>query len=507
MDVHSARQLDRAAWQQRASQLRPETRLFIDGELVDPKHHGRFESVNPTTGEVLAEVARATAEDVDDAVAAARRAFKSGAWSKLAPRKRMKVLYQFAELLEEHADELALLDALDMGKPISNLLRGDIPGSALTVRFFAEAIDKYHGDVTNTSPSAFHYTLREPLGVVGCIVPWNYPLMMAAWKVAPALAAGNCVVLKPAEQSPLSALVMARLFAEAGGPAGVLNVVNGLGEEAGKALALHMDVDKVAFTGSVEVGKLMMVYAGQSNMKRVSLECGGKSPQIVMADVEDLDTAVKYAVQGLYHNQGEVCNAGSRLLVDAGIHDKFVEKFTHLTQQEFTPGDPLDPDTTLGPLVSHEQQQRVLGYVESGRREGACLAFGGDVPASHTAGYYVEPTLFTSVEPRMKIAREEIFGPVGAVMPFKSLEEAVSVANDSIYGLAASVWTRDLNTAHRAARDIESGVVWVNCFDHSDMTQPWGGYKQSGFGRDKCFATLLEYTQTKSVWVHLGRPS
>ena len=504
MNVGVASAFDTTAWHDRASGLKPETRLFIDGEFIDAKAGGRFESTNPATGEVLAEVSRGTGEDIDAAVAAARKAFKSGVWSRMAPRDRMEVLYKYAGLIEAHASEFTLLDSLDMGKPVSDMLNIDVPGAVITFQYFAETIDKIDGQVTNTEAAAFHYILREPLGVVGCVVPWNYPLMMAAWKVAPALAAGNTVVLKPAEQSPLSALLMAKLFTEAGGPPGVFNVVNGLGEEAGKALGLHMDVDKIAFTGSIEVGKLMMVYAGQSNKKRVTTECGGKTPQIIMADVENLDTAVQYAVGGIFSNQGEVCNAGSRLLVHASIHDEFVEKFKELSKTAYIPGDPLDPKTTMGPLVTRDQQERVLGYIEAGKQEGAKIAFGGGVPEGLEAGCYVSPTLFTGVENKMKIAQEEIFGPVGAVIPFTDAGEAVAIANDSIYGLTAAIWTTDLNTAHKMARDIEAGVIWVNCFDHGDMTQPWGGYKQSGFGRDKCFETMLAHTQTKSVWIHLG---
>jgi len=416
----------------------------------------------------------------------------------------MRVLYRFSQLIAEHVKEFALLDTLDMGKPISEMIDSDVPGATSTVQFFAETIDKLDGMVTNTASNALHYILRQPLGVVGCIVPWNYPLMMAAWKLAPALAAGNTVVLKPAEQSPLSALLLAQLFIEAGGPAGVLNVVPGLGEEAGKALALHNDVDKIGFTGSVEVGKLMMVYAGQSNMKRVTTECGGKTPQIVLGDVPDLDTAVQYAVDGIYGNQGEVCNAGSRLLVEQKILEEFTEKFRAKTKTAFVPGDPLDSATTMGPLVTAEQQQRVLGYVEIGKQDGATLEFGGGVPSGLERGCYVEPTLFTGVNNDMRIAREEIFGPVAGILPVRDADDAIAIANDSIYGLAASIWTSDVGIAHRFARDIEAGVVWINCFDHGDMTSIWGGFKQSGNGRDNCFEALLSHTQTKSVWLHLG---
>jgi gamma-glutamyl-gamma-aminobutyraldehyde dehydrogenase len=358
--------------------------------------------------------------------------------------------------------------------------------------------------VTATAASEFHYILRQPLGVVGCIVPWNYPLMMASWKVAPALAAGNSVILKPAEQSPLSGALMAKLFMEAGGPAGVFNVIQGLGEEAGKALALHDDVDKIGFTGSTEVGKLMMVYAGQSNMKRVTTECGGKTPQIVTGDVPDLDTAVQYAVNGIYGNQGEVCNAGSRLIVDAKIHDDFVDLFLKKAKASFNPGDPLDPATTMGPLVTKEQQKRVLGYIDIGKKEGAKVALGGGKPKGLDAGCYVSPTLFTGVKNSMRIAREEIFGPVTGVIPYKKLEDAIEIANDSIYGLAASIWTSDVSVAHKAARDIQAGVVWVNCFDHGDMTQPWGGYKQSGNGREWGEEGFEEFLEVKAV---MGAPA
>jgi gamma-glutamyl-gamma-aminobutyraldehyde dehydrogenase len=495
--------IEKPDWHARARELKPETRLFIDGQFVDARQGGRFTTVNPATGEPLAEMAKGGAEDIDVAVKAARKAFRSGVWSRMAPRDRMAVLFRYADLIGEHLEDFALLDTLDMGKPINEMLTIDGPQSKLTFQFFAESIDKMEGAVTNTASDAFHYILREPLGVVGCIVPWNYPLMMASWKIAPALAAGNSVVLKPAEQSPMSALLMAKLFMEAGGPAGVLNVVNGLGEDAGKALALHMDVDKIAFTGSVEIGKLMMLYSGQSNMKRVNTECGGKTPQIIMADVPDLDVAVQYAVNGIYGNQGEVCNAGSRLLVDARIHDAFIDKFTRRAKATFIPGDPLDPSTSMGPLVTAEQQKRVLGYVEAGEKEGAKLAYGGRVPAAQKRGFYVEPAMFYGVKPGMKIAQEEIFGPVAAVLPFETAEEALEIANGTVFGLAASIWTRDVTTAHRMARAVEAGIVWINCFDHGDMTQPWGGYKQSGFGRDKCFESLLAHTQSKSVWLNL----
>ncbi|MBD9372754.1 aldehyde dehydrogenase [Rhizobium sp. ARZ01] len=491
-------------WHTKAGSLKYRVNHFIDGAYV-PSADGRtFPTINPATGQTIAEVARGSEVEVNRAVAVARKTFKSGAWSRMDPRARMAVLEKFSALVEANAEEFAILDSLDMGKPVMDMMNIDIPGSVTSLKFFAETIDKIEGAVTNTAANALHYILRQPLGVVGIIVPWNYPLMMAAWKLGPALATGNSVVLKPAEQSPLSAGLLAELFIEAGGPAGVLNAVHGLGEEVGKALALHNDVDKIGFTGSTEVGKLLMIYAGQSNMKRVTTECGGKTPQIVLGDYDDLDTAVTYAVNGIYGNQGEVCNAGSRILVEKSIHDDFVERFAARTKENFTLGDPLDPSTTIGPLVTASHQQRVLSYIDIGRKEGASLKFGGGTLASAPAGAYVEPTLFTGVNNSMQIAREEIFGPVATIIPVNGVDDAIEIANDSIYGLAASIWTRDVSKAHRFARDVEAGVVWVNCFDHGDMTSIWGGFKQTGNGRDKCLEALTQYTQTKSVWVNLG---
>ncbi len=494
--------LGTADWRARAAALRFETRHFIDGRYVDSIGGGRFTVVNPATGGPLCEVSAGGAADIDAAVASARRAFASRVWSRMAPRDRMAILADFGRRIEANAERFALLDTLCMGKPITDMLTIDIPSAARNFAYFAEAIDKIEGVVTATAADAFHYILREPLGVVGCIVPWNYPLLMAAWKVAPALAAGNSVLLKPAEQSPLSGLLMAELFVEAGGPPGVFNVVNGLGETAGAALALHLDVAKIAFTGSTEIGKQMLIYAGQSNMKRVSLECGGKTPQIFLADLPDMDTAVTYAINGIYGNMGEVCNAGSRLLIDRPIAAEFIARFIEKGKSAYRPGDPLDPKTNLGPLVTAGHRARVMSYIERGKAEGARLEFGGTEPAG--PGAYVEPALFSGVDNRMTIAQEEIFGPVAAAVEVDGIAEALKVANDSIYGLAASVWTRDLNVALKTVRDLEAGVIWVNCFDHGDMTQPFGGYKQSGQGRDKCLESLLSYTQTKSAWIHLG---
>ena len=504
MTISAVEKYDGEKWHAVAAAVKPEVRLFIDGDYVDAIEGGRFETINPATGEVIAEVAEGTAADVDSAVASALRAYRSGSWARMAPRERMEVLYKLAELIDEHSEELCVLDTLDMGKPITDMTTLDMPMVIETFQYFAECIDKVESAVTATEHEVLHYTLRQPLGVVGAISPWNYPLLMATWKVAPALAAGNSVVLKPAEQSPLSCVRLAELFVEAGGPPGVFNVVNGMGETAGKALALHNDVAKVTFTGSTEVGKLILTYAGQSNMKRVSLECGGKTPQIFMDDVPDMGAAVEAAFHGIFFNMGEVCNAGSRLLVDRPIHDSFVEQFIAKGKEAYSPGDPLDPTTNMGPLVTAEAQKRVLGFIDAGKQEGAKLEFGGDTPAGLEAGAFVNPTLFTGVENNMKIAREEIFGPVASVIPVDGIEEAVAVANDSIYGLAAGVWTSNLNTAHRLIRDIEAGVIWVNCFDEGDMTQPFGGMKQSGNAKDKCFESLLSYTETKSAWIRHG---
>jgi gamma-glutamyl-gamma-aminobutyraldehyde dehydrogenase len=491
-------------WQKVASREidAAETRLFIDGRFQDAKAGGRFESVNPANREVLAAMALADEHDVDTAVQSARKAFRNGSWSRMPPRERMEILYRFADLIARNAEQLAVLDTLDMGKPISDMLNVDIPSVIDTIRFMTEYIDKMEGTVTNTEYDVMHYVLREPIGVVGAISPWNYPLLMAVWKLAPALAAGNTVVLKPAEQAPLSCLRLAALFSEAGGPDGVLNVVNGPGEITGKALALHNDVDKVTFTGSTEVGKLMLQYAGQSNMKRVSLECGGKSPQIVLADTASLPRAVSAAYNGIFANMGEVCNAGSRLLVEKPVYDEFVELFIAEGRNAYVPGDPLDPETTLGPLVTDEAQARVLQYIETGKKEGATLKFGGEDP--ELGGAYVNPALFTDVDNDMRIAREEIFGPVASVLPFEGLEQGVSIANDTIYGLAAGIWTQDVNKAHRMIREVQAGVIWVNCFDEGDMTQPFGGYKQSGHARDKCIDSILSYTQSKSAWLRLS---
>ena len=486
------------------AQLKAETRLFIDGDYCDAAAGGRFTTINPANGETLAEMSEGKPEDIDRAVASAKAAYRSGCWSRIAPRERMEILYGFADLIDQHAEELAVLETLDMGKPIGDVIAEDLPAVIETFRFMAEGIDKIEGTVTNTDNDAMHLVIREPLGVVGCISPWNYPLLMATWKIAPALAAGNTVVLKPAEQSPMSCLRLAELFVRAGGPAGVFNVVNGMGETAGRALALHNDVAKISFTGSTEVGKLILQYAGQSNMKRVGLECGGKSPQIFMADLPDLEAAVDAAYNGIFANMGEVCTAGSRLLVERPIYSEFIERFIADGEHAYVPGDPLDPETNMGPLVDRGSQQRVLGMIQSGREEGATLHFGGNAPEGLEQGAFVNPTLFGDVDNQMSIARNEIFGPVASVIPFDGADEAIAIANDTIYGLAAGIWTKDINRAFRLVKNIEAGIVWVNSYEDGDMTQPFGGYKQSGQARDKCMESLKSYTQSKSAWIRLA---
>ena len=506
MNLTQVKQHDSTQWKAVATNARRhiETRLLIDGKFVDAIKGGRFVTSNPANGETLAEMSAGGVEDIDRAVAAARKAFNSGVWSRMAPRDRMDVLYRFADLVDENAEQLAVLETLDMGKPIADVINVDLPSVVATIRFMAECIDKIEGSVTNTDSGSMHMILREPLGVVGAISPWNYPLLMAAWKIAPALAAGNTVVLKPAEQAPMSCLRLAELFLQAGGPPGVLNVVNGMGEIAGRALALHNDVAKLTFTGSTEVGKLILQYSGQSNMKRVALECGGKSPQIFMADLPNLDKAVAAAYNGIFANMGEVCSAGSRLLVERLIYNEFIERFIAEGEHAYKPGEPLDPATNMGPLVDRESQQRVLGLIETGKKEGATLHFGGTKPKGLDEGSYVNPTLFGDVNNNMTIARQEIFGPVASVIPFDGVEEAIHIANDTIYGLASGIWTRDINKAFKLIKNIEAGVVWVNSYEDGDMTQPFGGYKQSGQARDKCMESIKSYTQCKSAWIRLA---
>jgi acyl-CoA reductase-like NAD-dependent aldehyde dehydrogenase len=492
-----------AEWQARALAVQPRTQAFINGEYVHALSGKTFERVSPRDGRVIAHVAECDAPDVDRAVKAARAAFEDGRWAFQKPVERKRVLLKLADLMREHLEELALLETLDTGKPIGDSLRVDVPFAANYVQWYAEAIDKQYDEIAPTGRHALALITREPLGVVGAVVPWNYPLIISAWKFAPALAVGNSVILKPAEQSPLSALRLAELAMEAGIPEGVFNVVPGFGPTAGAALGRHMDVDKLTFTGSTEVGKYFLRYASESNLKSVGLECGGKSPQVVMADAPDLDAVASGVAWGIFYNQGETCHAGSRLLVQRSIKDDLLERVKQVTNT-LRLADPLDPTANIGAMVSSEQMGRVLDYIAVGQQEGAHVALGGEQVMAETGGYYIPATILDNVQNHMRVAREEIFGPVLVTTEFDTPEEAVRLANDTSYGLAASVWSRDITTAHRVARALRAGTVWINCFDVSDITVPFGGFKQSGNGsRDKSLHAFEQYTQLKTTWVQL----
>jgi len=491
-----------ADWQQRARDLRIEGRAFIQGEYTEAQAGDRFDCISPVDGRVLAQVASCDQADAERAVTSARAAFDAGSWARLAPAKRKAVMIRFADLLEANREELALLETLDMGKPIGDSLTVDIPGAARALRWSGEAIDKIYDEVAATPHDQLGLVTREPVGVVAAIVPWNFPLMMACWKLGPALATGNSVVLKPSEKSPLTAIRIAQLAIDAGIPAGVLNVLPGYGHTVGKALALHMDVDTLVFTGSTRVAKQLMIYAGESNMKRVWLEAGGKSPNIVFADAPDLQAAAQAAAGAIAFNQGEVCTAGSRLLVERSIKERFLPMVVEALKG-WKPGNPLDPATNVGALVDSQQLNTVLGYIDAGRQAGAQVLIGGQRTLEETGGLYVEPTIFDGVSNAMKIAQEEIFGPVLSVITFDSAEEAVAIANDTPYGLAAAVWTADLSKAHRTARALRAGSVWVNQYDGGDMTAPFGGFKQSGNGRDKSLHAFDKYTELKATWIQL----
>ena len=489
-------------WHDRAASLSIDGRAFIDGKRVDAQSGKRFDCLSPIDGRKLAEVARCEDADVDAAVAAARAAFEDRRWAGAAPAERKRILVRFADLIMQNQDELALLETLDMGKPIRYSRAVDVPATQNCIRWYAEAVDKIYDQVAPTPDNSLALITREPVGVVAAIVPWNYPMIMAAWKIGPALAAGNSLVLKPSEKSPLTALRLAELALEAGIPPGVFNVLPGYGAEAGQALGLHMDVDCIAFTGSTRVGKQILQMAGQSNLKRAWTELGGKSANIVCADCPDLDTAVKSAIGSIYFNQGESCNAPSRLFVEASIKDAFLEKAMKMMPR-FAPGDPLDEKTVMGAIVDATQLNTVMGYIESGRQSGAKLLHGGGQARLDSGGFYVEPTLFDNVDSGMKIAQEEIFGPVLSVLTFTDLDDAVRQANSTQYGLQAAVWTSDMSKAIRTARALRAGTVHVNQYDNDDITVPFGGYKQSGNGRDKSLHAFDKYTELKTTWIQV----
>jgi len=476
-------------------------RLLIDGQWVESAK--KFDTINPATGEVLTQIAAASNEDVDRAVAAARRAFedRKGAWRKLSASERGRLIWKLADLLEKNIDEFAELETLDNGKPIFESRYVDMPMVIDVLRYYAGWATKIHGETVNTFETAFTYTLREPVGVVGMIVPWNFPLLLASWKLGPALACGNPVVWKPASQTSLTALRFGELTVEAGVPAGVLNIVTGPGE-VGRAMVKHPGIDKIAFTGSTEVGKEIMRGAADS-LKRITLELGGKSPNIVFAD-SDIDNAVKGAITGIFYGKGEVCNAGSRLFVESKVQDEFLEKLG-ARAAKMRPADPLDPKTRMGAIVSQEQMQTVLGYIEAGKKEGAKLVAGGNrVRVDGGKGFFIEPTIFRDVRNDMKIAREEIFGPVLATLSFDDLDEVIEMANQNEYGLASAVWTRDVKKAHVVSRRLKAGTVWINTYGLMDASLPFGGYKSSGFGRELGARALEHYTETKSVWLNMA---
>jgi gamma-glutamyl-gamma-aminobutyraldehyde dehydrogenase len=490
-------------WRERAAALNVDGRIVIGGQRRAAASGETFACVSPIDGRVIGEVARGAQEDIDAAVASARSAFDDGRWAGKPPAARKKLLLRFADKIQAAKEELALLETLDMGKPIQYSLAVDVPSTARCIAWYAEAVDKIYDEVAPTASNALALITREPMGVIGVIVPWNYPMIMAAWKLGPALAAGNSVVLKPSEKSPLTALRLAELAVEAGIPPGVFNVVPGYGHEAGEALALHMDVDAIGFTGSTRTGRRMFDYAARSNLKRVFNELGGKSAFIVFPDFGNLKRAAKTLAGSMFFNQGESCNAPSRVLVHESIADQFVA-LVAAQAPKYAPADPLDPGTVMGALVDDLQLKTVLNYIDAGRAEGARCVVGGRQVRKDSGGYYVEPTVFDGVDSRMKIAREEIFGPVTSVLRFRTETEAVQLANGSSYGLQASVWSDNIHRAHRVARALRAGTVHVNQYDEDDMTVPFGGYKQSGNGRDKSLHAFDKYTELKTTWLRIA---
>lgn len=495
--------LDRTArdWHAESRKLDIEGRAFINGKFVDALDGRTKPTLNPANGQPIADVAMCSPADADVAVAGARKAFDSGIWSEMAPGERKMVMVRWAELIEKHREELALLECLDVGKPISDTLNVDVPSAVRTIRWSGEAIDKVYDEISPTPANTLALIQRLPLGVVTAIVPWNFPLSTTAWKLAPSLATGNSVVLKPASNTPLSAIKLAALAAEAGLPDGVLQVLPGPGSSMGKHLALHMDIDGMTFTGSTPVGQLLMQYSGQSNLKRTFLELGGKSPNIVFADA-NLDKAAGMAAAAVFYNGGQTCTAGTRLIVEAPVADEFLEKvIAHA--RKWAPGDPLNEKTRMGPMIDRSQHETVAEYVGIGVEEGADLCFGGKRVLEDSGGYFHQPSIFAGVHNKMRIAQEEIFGPVMSVITFNTVEEAIQIANDSIFGLAGAVWSRNINTAHKVAAAVRVGTMGINNYFGGDITVPFGGFKQSGNGRDKSMHAFNDYTELKTTWIEL----
>jgi len=476
---------------------------FVNGKYMPAKSGKTFDTINPATGEVLTKIAACGAEDIDLAVEKARKAFDQGVWSRLHPTERKAIMIQWVKLIKRHRYELAVMESLDSGKPIRDCASQDVPETVHCLSWYAEAADKIYGEISPTNDEAMGLIVREPAGVVACVLPWNFPMLMLAWKAGPALAAGNSVIVKPAEQTSMTALRLAELASEAGIPDGVFNVVPGLGEDAGVAIGKHMDIDVVSFTGSTEVGRLFMKYAAESNLKRIVLECGGKNPAVVLSDAENLDSVADYVVQAVFWNMGENCTSNSRLIVHASVKEALMEKVMEKVK-DWRTGNPLDPANALGAIVSQEQFDRVMGYIKGAKKEGAKLLLGGEA-LKIGKGLFIPPTIFDGVKPDMTIAREEVFGPVLAIMTVGSDEEAIALANETCYGLQASVFTGNLKKALRAGRDLRAGTVSVNCYSEGDITTPFGGYKLSGFGgRDNSLQAFEQYTETKTIWIDLS---